>query len=386
MKSKTITLVIIILLAVETIAGICFMNASTASRANAYRKSTSPKIMIPAPEDIILSSMTLEEKTGQMFMGCFYQGTPSPETIAQYHLGGAVLFRASFENTPPETLRMQLDAIDEANRINPIITVDEEGGTVARVSASPLYRSEPFQSPRTLFAAGGMDAVIADTHEKNQLLLQLGIDMNLAPVIDISQNPADYMYERSLGQNAKITSQYAVKTVAACKEDGIGCCLKHFPGYGSTADTHNGIAMDRRNPKQIKEVDMRPFSAGIKAGAHAVLVSHNIVASLDQELPASLSPAIHHILRDEMKFDGVIITDDLSMGAITQFSPDTDSAVDAIAAGNDILCTGYYANQFQAVLNAIHDGTISEKRINRSVRRILRLKLELGLIGMNDGE
>ena len=109
-----------------------------------------------------------------------------------------------------------------------------------------------------------------------------------------------------------------------------------------------------------------------------MLVSHNIVSSLDQELPASLSPAIHRILRNEMKFDGVIMTDDLSMGAITQFSPDTDSAVDAIAAGNDLLCTGDYANQFQNVLNAVHDGTISEKRIDRSVRRILRLKLTLG--------
>lgn len=379
MKRKTLTRIIVILLSVGIVTGVYFMNAPATSRVNTHLNISISKEIFPAPEDIILSGMTLEEKVGQMFMGCFYQGTPSPETVANYHLGGVVLFRASFENTPPETLRTQLDAIDDGNRINPIIAVDEEGGSVVRVSANPLYRSEPFQSPRALFASGGMDAVMTDTHEKNQLLQKLGIDMNLAPVIDISQNPSDYMYERSLGQNAKTTSQYAAKTVAACKEDGIGCCLKHFPGYGNTADTHNGIATDRRSLEQIREVDMKPFSAGIKAGAHAVLVSHNIVSSLDQELPASLSPAIHRILRNEMKFDGVIMTDDLSMGAITQFSPDTDSAVDAIAADNDLLCTGDYANQFQNVLNAVHDGTISEKRIDRSVRRILRLKLTLGL-------
>lgn len=378
MKRKTLTRIIVILLSVGIVTGVYFMNAPATGRVNTHLNISIPKEIFPTPEDIILSGMTLEEKVGQMFMGCFYQGTPSPETVANYHLGGVVLFRASFENTPPETLRAQLDAINDGNRISPIIAVDEEGGSVVRVSANPLYRSDPFQSPRALFASGGMDAVIADTHEKNQLLQKLGIDMNLAPVIDISQNPSDYMYERSLGQNAKTTAQYAAKTVAACKEDGIGCCLKHFPGYGNTADTHNGIATDSRSLEQIREVDMKPFSAGIKAGAHAVLVSHNIVSSLDQELPASLSPAIHRILRNEMKFDGVIMTDDLSMGAITQFSPDTDSAVDAIAAGNDLLCTGDYANQFQNVLNAVHDGTISEKRIDRSVRRILRLKLTLG--------
>lgn len=382
MKSKTFALVITILLLTEMVDGICFIKASTADR-----ESMRPEAVIRrdiAPEDEILDNMTLEEKVGQMFMGCFYQGTPSPQTVAEYHLGGAVLFHASFENTPPETLCEQLNAIDEANSINPIIAVDEEGGSVVRVSANPLYRSEPFQSPRVLFAAGGMNAVITETHEKNQLLLQLGIDMNLAPVIDISQNPTDYMYERSLGQNAKTTSLYASKTVTACIEDGIGCCLKHFPGYGTAADTHNGIATDSRSLEQIKEVDMRPFSAGIDAGAHAILVSHNIVSSLDQDFPASLSPAVHRILRNEMGFNGVIMTDDLSMGAITQFSPDSNSAITAITAGNDILCTGDYANQFRAVLDAVRDGTIPEKRIDRSVRRILRLKLTLGLISTDE--
>lgn len=382
MKSKTFALVITILLLTEMVDGICFIKASTADR-----ESMRPEAVIRrdiAPEDEILDNMTLEEKVGQMFMGCFYQGTPSPQTVAEYHLGGAVLFHASFENTPPETLCEQLNAIDEANSINPIIAVDEEGGSVVRVSANPLYRSEPFQSPRVLFAAGGMNAVITETHEKNQLLLQLGIDMNLAPVIDISQNPTDYMYERSLGQNAKTTSLYASKTVTACIEDGIGCCLKHFPGYGTAADTHNGIATDSRSLEQIKEVDMRPFSAGIDAGAHAILVSHNIVSSLDQDFPASLSGEVHRILRNEMGFNGVIITDDLSMGAITQFSPDSNSAITAITAGNDILCTGDYANQFRAVLDAVRDGTIPEKRIDRSVRRILRLKLTLGLISADE--
>lgn len=331
--------------------------------------------------DQLLSDMTLEEKVGQMFIGCFYTGTPSPETVAQYHLGGVVLFGASFKSTPPEEVTANLDAIDSAADIAPLIAVDEEGGTVVRVSASRLYRSEPFQSPRELFAAGGLDAIVTDTHEKNQLLLELGIDMNLAPVCDISQNPDDYIYERSLGENAKTTAAYTKQVVSACVEDGMGCCLKHFPGYGSTSDTHNGAATDTHTLKQIKKTDLIPFQAGIDAGAHSVLMSHNIVTALDQELPASLSPAVHKILRDDMGFNGVIMTDDLSMGAITQFSPDTDSAVSAVIAGNDMLCTGDYADQYQAVLDAVRSGMISEARIDISVRRILQLKLDLGLIG-----
>lgn len=326
-----------------------------------------------------LSSMSLEEKVGQMFMGCFYSGTPSPETVNKYNLGSVLLFYSSFAESDKATVKSELDAIDASCDIKPIIAVDEEGGSVIRVSSSPAFRSEPFKSPREIFAAGGMDAVIADTHEKNALLSEIGIDLNLAPVCDISQDPKDFMFSRSLGQNAEITSQYISEVVKACAEDNMGCCLKHFPGYGNSADTHKGVAVDKRSKKQLEENDLLPFKAGIEAGAPSVLVSHNIVSSLDENLPASLSPTIHRLLRYDMDFSGVIVTDDLSMGAVSNFSPGTDSAVAAIMAGNDMLCTGNFASQYEAVLKAVNNGTISEERIDASVRRILSWKKDMSL-------
>lgn len=330
--------------------------------------------------EAILDSMTLEEKVGQMFMGCFYSGTPSAETVNQYHLGSVLLFSASFESSDSASVRSQLDAIDAACDPDPIIAVDEEGGTVNRVSSFPAFRSEPFKAPRDIFTSGGLDAIAADTHEKNQLLAKLGIDLNLAPVCDISQTEGDFMYSRSLGQNANVTSDYVTCVVKTCIRDNMGCCLKHFPGYGNSADTHKGIAVDNRSQKQLEQSDLLPFKAGIQAGAPSVLVSHNIVSALDDSLPASLSPTIHRLLRYDMGFDGVIITDDLSMGAIAEFLPDVDSAVTAVMAGNDMLCTGDFKEQYQAVLEAVNSGLISEDRIDSSARKILTWKRAMSLI------
>ena len=328
----------------------------------------------------MLAGMSVEEKVGQLFMGCFYNGIPSSASADGYELGSVLLFGTAFDGSDKETVTAAIRELNNASDISPLVAVDEEGGTVNRVSSSPAFRSEPFKSPRELYASGGMEAVIADIHEKNALLTELGINLNLAPVLDISTVPDDFMYPRSLGQDAAVTSEYAKAAVAACLEDNEGCCLKHFPGYGNSADTHNGIAVDGRSAEQIRNADMLPFEAGVKAGAPAVLVSHSIVSALDPDLPASLSPVIHEILRDELGFDGVIITDDLSMGAIAEFSPDRDSAVAAILAGNDMLCTGDFAKQCAAVTDAVKNGTITEERLDDSVRRILKWKMELELI------
>ena len=334
--------------------------------------------------EAVLESMTLEQKVGQMFMGCFYNETPSADTVNQYNLGSVLLFSASFKNTDRKELSTALHNLNEKCTITPMLAVDEEGGSVCRVSREPAFRKTPFASPRSLFAQGGMEAVIADTHEKNALLKDLGINLNLAPVCDISQDPADFMYDRSLGQDAETTSDYAVKTVEACLADNIGCSLKHFPGYGNAADTHKGLAVDNRSLEQLENNDFLPFEAGINAGAPSVLVSHNIVSALDNDLPASLSPAVHRILREKMNFDGVIITDDLSMGAIADYCPDVDSAVTAVIAGNDMLCTGDFKTQYDALIVALDKGIISEDRIDMSVRKIIKWKIDLGLIDAGD--
>ena len=332
--------------------------------------------------DRIVSRMTLEEKVAQMFLACFYSGTPSPDEIRECTPGGVLLFGASFSDSTPAEVRKNISAVNSASSTPPFIAVDEEGGTVVRVSSSKKFRSTPFLSPRELYAKGGLDLIISDAHEKNSLLSGLGINLDL--VCDISTNKKDFMYDRSLGQDARITSDFTEAVVKACAEDSMGCTLKHFPGYGDSADTHKGIAVDRRSMDQLRSSDLLPFQAGIDAGAPSVLVSHNIVRAIDADAPASLSPAVHRMLREDMGFRGVIITDDLSMDAIDGFFPEADSAVTAVLAGNDMLCTGSFRKQYRAVLRAVRDGDITEDRIDQSVRRIISWKISAGLIDPAD--
>lgn len=370
--TKSISIMIILAFAAAGISMLFSANGKGTAVLNAikYEKRA----------EEILADMTLEEKAGQMFMGCFYSYTPSPEQVDKYCLGGVLLFKPSFESTPKDRMTSKLTAIDEGCDIAPIVAVDEEGGDVIRVSASKYYRSKPFKSPRKLFAEGGIDAVIAETHEKNALLKEIGIDMNLAPVCDIAVKKSDYMYDRSLGQDAEITSQFAASSVETCIEDGIACSLKHFPGYGNAVDTHVRKAIDKRSLEQIMNNDILPFKAGIEAGAQTILVSHNTVTSIDKNLPASLSPAVNKLLREELGFEGIVITDDLVMGAVADYMSEGEIAVAAVKAGNDMLCSGDYDTQIKAVIKAVNSGEIDEERIDASVMRILKLKLELGIL------
>ena len=374
---NTVIIFAVITAAVITAAVI----SDTRQKESSSRKTSavSAETRLQQKADSLMRSMSLEEKVGQMFMGCFYSGTPSPEEVTEYHLGSVLLFGQSFTGTTPEKLRLQISGISKASDIRPFIAVDEEGGTVVRVSSSTAFRRTPFKSPRQLYAEGGLEAIVKETHEKNELLSGLGINLNLAPVCDISTGKEDFMYSRSLGQDAGTTSDFAEAVVKACADDGMGCTLKHFPGYGDAADTHKGLATDDRSLKELKSCDLLPFKAGIEAGAPSVLVSHNIVTALDDK-PASLSKAVHKLLREDLGFKGVIITDDLSMDAISEYFSGSGSAVTAIQAGNDMLCTGDFSSQYEAVLKAVSDGTISESRIDQSVRRILVWKIQAGLV------
>ena len=261
-----------------------------------------------------------------------------------------------------------------------LIGVDEEGGTVVRVSANPDLRSTRFSSPQKLYAEGGLDRIRSDTEEKDALLLSLGINVNLAPVCDISSDPSSFIYPRTLGQDAETTSDYIRTVVGQMKSDGIGMVLKHFPGYGGSADTHTGQALDPRPLSDFEKNDLLPFEAGIDAGAQAVLVSHNIVACLDADYPASLSPAVHALLRSRLGFDGVIMTDDLAMQAVTDFTGDENAAVLAVQAGNDLIISSDFVTQYHAVLDAVKNGTLRKNDIEQAAQRVILWKIQLGLI------
>ncbi len=225
-----------------------------------------------------------------------------------------------------------------------------------------------------------MERVLYEENEKCALLKDLGLNVNLAPVVDIATERSAFMYDRSLGQDAQITADFAVNVVTLMDSWQLGSCMKHFPGYGNNPDTHTGIAVDSRSLAELESKDLLPFAAGIQAGCDAILISHAIVECFDPETPASLSPAVHRYLREEMGFEGVIVTDDLVMQAITDTYGAGEASVLAVLAGNDLLCSTEYTVQYEAVLDAVLDGRIDIDTLNNAVRRVLQWKINLGLI------
>lgn len=333
----------------------------------------------PDPIRQLMDSMSLEERVGQLFLArC--DDTVALEHIQAYHLGGFVLFGRDFSDQTPDSLSEKLAAYQQTAKLPLLIAVDEEGGTVTRVSSNAAFRSQKFSSPRNLYTGGGMDWVLFEENEKAALLTSLGINVNLGPVCDIATERSAFMYHRSLGQDAAVTSSFAEQVVTLMNSYQLGSCLKHFPGYGNNPDTHTGIAVDSRPLEQLESCDLLPFRAGIQAGCGAILVSHTIVECLDPVMPASLSPAVHSYLRNNMGFEGVVITDDLVMQAITDTYGAGEAAVLAVLAGNDLLCSTEYMLQYEAVLDAVLSGRIDIDTLNNAVRNVLQWKTDLGLL------
>lgn len=338
-----------------------------------------PETVPPDPIREMMNGMSLEERVGQLFLvRC--DDSVALEHIDTYQLGGFVLFGRDFQGQTPESMTEKLAAYQAAAKLPMLIAVDEEGGTVNRVSSNTAFRSRKFNSPRNLYQSGGLDSILMEEAEKCALLTSLGINVNLGPVCDIATDPNAFMYPRSLGENKDITSRYTEAVVSLMGDYDLGSCLKHFPGYGNNPDTHTGIAVDSRSLEELEGKDLLPFAAGIEAGCGAILVSHTIVEALDENLPASLSPAVHQYLRNTMGFSGVILTDDLVMQAITDTYGAGEAAVLAVLAGNDLLCSTEYMVQYESVLAAVLSGRIDIDTLNNAVRNVLEWKTELGLI------
>lgn len=333
----------------------------------------------PDPVGELLSAMTIQERVGQLFLIRCDADTVLRD-IGAYHPGGILFFGQDFESQTPVLFRQTVADYQAAASVPMLLAVDEEGGTVTRISQFPAFRDSRFPSPRTAYSRGGMEGALDNEEDICRFLSDLGLNVNLGPVCDISTSPEAFMYRRSLGQDAETTAVFASGTVGLMRRYQIGSVLKHFPGYGNNSDTHTGIAVDDRSLDTLEGTDLRPFAAGIEAGCGAILVSHTIVNALDAELPASLSPAVHSYLREVMGFDGVILTDDLYMEAITDAYGAGEAAVMAVQAGNDLLCATDYGIQYEAVLAAALDGRIDYDSLNASVRRVLEWKMELGLL------
>ncbi len=331
----------------------------------------------------IVSEMNVNEKVGELLLVRSHglSNQEFAELAARCHAGGVVLFADDINEKTAEQLTADIAELQSACGERLLLCVDEEGGTVVRVSGNKLLRGSKFRSPQKIYANGGIDAIKADAAEKSLFLKQFGINVNFAPVADVVSDSNGFLFKRAFGKNAEETAEYVRNVVAVMGENGMGSTIKHFPGYGNAhGDTHNGLVAVGTSENEIRESDLIPFEAGIVAGADSVMVTHSIMTELDPQLPSSLSPKVISILRDELAFDGVIISDGMDMGAIQQYGGGKDVCVAAFLAGIDLMCTPADADEaYKSLLEAVENGTISEQRLDESVSRIIRWKISLGL-------
>lgn len=325
----------------------------------------------------LLNTLSLEEKIGQLLL------VRVPEhnqisTIKDYHLGGYILFGRDTNNETKQSLKDKIESYQQASLIPMIIAVDEEGGKVVRISNNKNLRNTKFLAPREIYNYGGLDAIKDTIYEMSNLLDELNINVNLAPVADISTNENDFIYSRTLGQDSKITSEYISTVIKASKENQVSYVLKHFPGYGNNKDTHTEVAIDNRTLENFFQNDLLPFKSGIKEQAEAILVSHNIITSIDPNNPASLSLNVHKIARDDLNFKGILITDDLEMDAIKKY---TDaSIVKALKADNDMLIITDYQQAFSDIKQALEKDILTENIINYHCFKVLAWKYYKGML------
>lgn len=326
-----------------------------------------------------VKNMTLDEKIAQVLL-VRYPDSNGVELLEKYQFGGYVFFAKDFTGKTKTEVKKMMSDLQEVADIPILTAVDEEGGKVVRVSSNTNLADEPFESPSSLYADGGFSLIKSDTIKKSALLKSLGLNLNLAPVVDVVTDSSAYMYDRSLQEDTALTSEYAKTVIEASRGTGVSYTLKHFPGYGNNADTHTGSTTDTRSYDEIFANDIPPFEAGIKAGAEAVLVSHNTVTGIDGDNPASLSPSVHNLLRNQLDFTGIIITDDISMSAVSGIS---DVAVKAILAGNDLIISTDYEADIRDIKNAINNGTLSEATIEKLAMRVIAWKYYKGLLFEN---
>jgi beta-N-acetylhexosaminidase len=352
---------------------------TSAGEQNTQANESTAPVDPYADIDLKISRMTVEEKVGQLlYVNC--RGNDMTEAINDYHIGGVLLFGVDFDGKTKDEVKADIKAMQATAKIPLIIGTDEEGGTVVRASDNPKLRESAYLSPSETFANGGWSAVEDDAYDKAEFLLSLGVNVNMAPVCDLTSDSGSFMYYRSFSSDAASTSRFVDTVVKASKEKKLGTVLKHFPGYGDNGDTHYSDATDSRLYSELQNNDFLPFQAGIKAGADSILVSHITVNSIDSGNPASLSEPVHEVIRDTLKFDGVVMTDDLDMFAVDALDIYEPLAVAAFKAGNDFLCCGDIETEYNALLTAVQNGEITTDRLDESVKRILIWKRNLDIL------
>lgn len=334
-------------------------------------EQTKPDLVLTRAEEI-LGGMTLEEKVGQMFV----VNTANLE----YSAGGVILFAADVHSAAQvKTYNANVQA---NSKYGMLIGTDQEGGIVDRLQNAGVTR---FGNMATIGATGDASKAynVGVTYGKE--MKALGFNVDFAPVADVNTNPNNPVIGvRSFGSDAGLVSKMVAAEVKGLQENGVAATLKHFPGHGDTStDSHTGAVSVQSDLARLRAVELLPFKAGIDAGADMVLSAHIKLPNVDSSgLPATMSKKIlTDILRGELEFDGVIITDSLGMGAISNYYSTEQVVMNCVSAGVDMMLMPVnYVAAHGALLKYVQDGKISEDRIDESVLRILNLKLKLGAL------
>ncbi len=340
-----------------------------------------------------LSSMTLEEKVGQIML-VFFEGSTISENlhkfISEIKVGGVILYSS----------RNNIESVGQVAHLNEeiqrrallsgsrplFIAIDQEGGLIARIREGVT----PFPGNMALGAAGDPSLAGRVASVMGEELASLGINMNFAPVVDVNNNPMNPIIGvRSFGSDPRRVARLGAAMISAFLKKGVFPSAKHFPGHGDTeVDSHSGLPIINVSKDRLNTVEFPPFKAAVDAGVPMVMTAHVLVPSLDEKKPATLSPAILGMLRSELNFEGLIITDSMGMAALKKERTMEETAIEALNAGADILLFGAdkgheeteHFGMYDALLQACRKGEISPSRLDDAVRKILEAKETLGLL------
>ncbi|MCR5371024.1 MAG: glycoside hydrolase family 3 protein [Clostridium sp.] len=343
----------------------------------------------------ILRNMTLEQKIAQLFFvspealtgvsGVTRTGDIMKSSFAACPVGG-LLYSAPNLQTPEQTTEM-LTALQqfatETSGFPVFISIDEEGGRVKRIGGNAAFGETDVGSMKSIGDTGDITAAKQAGNTIGGYLHRYGFNMDFAPDADVLTNPDNTVIgNRSFGSDAQMVSAMAAAYSGGLAANGILACYKHFPGHGGTGeDSHEGFAYTYKTPEELRACDLVPFADGIKGGVKVIMAAHvSCPGVTGNDTPATLSPEIiTGILRKDLGFDGIIITDALDMGAISNHYGRAEACVKALQAGCDmLLCCGEFRTGYEGVLAAVRSGGIPESRIDESVLRILRVKETIG--------
>ena len=357
-----------------------------------------------AEEDSVardIQSMSLREKVGQMFMvrpdvleGRFSPADLEDNSITgttrvseemrqvydQYPCGGFALFRKNILS--PSQLMAFTEALHGLGQYTPMLGIDEEGGRIARIANHPKnFNVKTFPAMGVIAKSGNVEQAYEVGKTIGAYLSAYGLDIDFAPVADVNTNPLNPVIgDRAFGDDPAVAAEMVAQVVFGLHDSGVASCIKHFPGHGDTAtDTHTGYAETMKTWEEISACEMIPFRAGIEAGTDFVMTAHIAAPQVTgSSEPATMSSILlTEKLRGEMGFQGLILTDALSMGAIRNQYTSSEACIRCIQAGADVLLMPYeYFEAFDGVVRAVETGAIPESRIDESVYRILSFKRE----------